>query len=51
FVVHLDGKPVCALLDSCSLGDFMSTTIVVQLGLNKKDLTMPLNVQMAAQGS
>ncbi|KAG6905078.1 hypothetical protein DXG01_005235, partial [Tephrocybe rancida] len=50
-VVHLDGKPVCALLDSRSLGNFVSTTIVAQLGLNKKDLAMPLNVQMAAQGS
>ncbi|KAG6905014.1 hypothetical protein DXG01_005614, partial [Tephrocybe rancida] len=50
-MVHLNGKPICALLDSSLLGDFVSTTIVTQLGLSKTDLTTPLNVQMATQGS
>ncbi|KAG6846699.1 hypothetical protein H0H93_012357, partial [Arthromyces matolae] len=49
--VEIDGHPVRALLDSGSLGDFVSTTLVGQLKLKKKDLISPLNVQMAAQGS
>lgn len=49
--VMIEGHPVRALLDSGSLGDFVSSILVGQLRLRKRDLISPLNVQMAAQGS
>ncbi|KAG6825929.1 hypothetical protein H0H93_016960, partial [Arthromyces matolae] len=49
--VKLNGKPVRALVDSGSLGDFVSTTVVGQLGLKKEELKSPLSVLLAAQGS
>ncbi|KAG5720615.1 hypothetical protein E4T56_gene4559 [Termitomyces sp. T112] len=50
-VVKLDGHPVCALLDSGSLGDFVSTTTVEQLKLRRVELSEPVPVQLAVQGS
>ncbi|KAJ8701144.1 hypothetical protein PTI98_004101 [Pleurotus ostreatus] len=49
--VHINGHPVRALLDSGSLGDFLSTTVVEQLGLRKIELQTPLALQLAVQGS
>ncbi|KDQ25195.1 hypothetical protein PLEOSDRAFT_159848 [Pleurotus ostreatus PC15] len=49
--VHINGHPVRALLDSGSLGDFLSTTVVEQLGLRKIELQTPIALQLAVQGS
>ena len=49
--VHINGQPVCALLDSGSLSDFMSTTLADQLKLKTDILTKPLPVQLAVSGS
>jgi hypothetical protein len=46
-----NGQPARALIDSESLCDFMSSTLVDQLKLNKNELMTPLNVQLAIQGS
>ena len=50
-IVNIEGQPARALIDSRSLCDFMSSTLVDQLKLNRNELTMPLNVQLAVQGS
>ena len=50
-LVHLNGKPCRALLDSGSLVDFVSTTIVDQLKLNYEVLDKPLPLQLAVLGS
>ncbi|KAG6894386.1 hypothetical protein C0993_011670 [Termitomyces sp. T159_Od127] len=50
-VVKINGKPACALVDSGSLGDFISSTLVQQLRIQKKELTSPVPVQLAVQGS
>jgi hypothetical protein len=50
-VVYVNGQPVRALLDSGSLGDFVSTSLVDQLKLAKVELTKPLALQLAVQGS
>ncbi|KAF7375484.1 DNA/RNA polymerase [Mycena sanguinolenta] len=50
-VVQVNGNPVTALLDSGSLGDFMSTTLVDQLKLKTDMLAKPLTVTMAVSGS
>ncbi|KAJ3518583.1 hypothetical protein NMY22_g13602 [Coprinellus aureogranulatus] len=50
-VARIAGRPVRALLDSGSLGDFMSTSLADQLNVPKVELTRPLNVQLAVQGS
>jgi hypothetical protein len=50
-VVHINGQPACALLDSGSLEDFISTTLADQLKLTKVELTKPLALQLAVQGS
>ena len=52
-VIHvmINGHRACALVDSGSLGDFMSSTLAEQLKLKKKQLTTPLPVQLAVQGS
>ena len=47
----VNGHPVQALLDSGSLGDFMSTTLADQLGVKKVLLDTPLALQLAVQGS
>ena len=50
-VVHINRHPARALLDSGSLGDFMSTSLVDQLKLPKVELRKPLALQLAVQGS
>ena len=47
----VNNHPVRALLDSGSLGDFMSTTLADQLGIKKMLLNTPLALQLAVQGS
>ncbi|KAG9227856.1 hypothetical protein CCMSSC00406_0008678 [Pleurotus cornucopiae] len=49
--MNVNGKPARALIDSGSLGDFISTNLVEQLGLKKIQLKNPLAVQLAVQGS
>jgi hypothetical protein len=50
-VVHVNGHPARALLDSGSLGDFMSTSLADQLKVQKVMLWKPLSLQLAVQGS
>ncbi|SJL14216.1 uncharacterized protein ARMOST_17672 [Armillaria ostoyae] len=50
-VVKINGHPCHALIDTGSMGDFISTTIVDQLGLKRIVLAIPLPLQMAVQGS
>lgn len=49
--VLINGQPVRALIDSGSQGDFLSTTLADQLNLKKEEMTMPLKLQLAVQGS
>ncbi|KDQ13875.1 hypothetical protein BOTBODRAFT_110874, partial [Botryobasidium botryosum FD-172 SS1] len=49
--VKINDKPVCALLDSGSLADFMSTTLADQLKVPLTQLAKQLSVQMAVTGS
>ena len=49
--VTVNGHPARALLDSGSLGDFMSSTLADQLGVNRTLLETPLALQLAIQGS
>jgi hypothetical protein len=49
--VKINDHPARALLDSGSLGDFISTTLADQLRLNKEILEVPLGLQLAVQGS
>ncbi len=45
-------KHLCrALIDTGSIGDFISTTIVDQLGLKRIVFAVPLPLQMAVQDS
>jgi hypothetical protein len=50
-VVNINGHPARALVDSGSLSDFISNTLVQQLSLPKEELVKLLQVQMAVQGS
>lgn len=50
-VVQINKHPARALLDSGSLGDFMSTSLADQLGVTKSELKKPLPLQLAVQGS
>ncbi|KAJ3711526.1 hypothetical protein C8R42DRAFT_595761, partial [Lentinula raphanica] len=50
-VVRINKQPVRALLDSGSLGDFMSTKLADQLNLRRRELPHPLILQLAVQGS
>ena len=50
-VVHVNGQPCRALLDSGSLSDFMSTTLADQLKLKLETLDKPLALQLAVSGS
>ncbi|KAG6863047.1 hypothetical protein C0993_000422 [Termitomyces sp. T159_Od127] len=50
-VAKLNGHPVRALINSGSLGDFMSSTVAEQLKVKKQELTDPIAVQLAVQGS
>ena len=49
--IEINGHPVRALLDSGSLGDFISSTLVDQLSLTRKTLEAPLSLHLAVQGS
>ncbi|KAL4256242.1 hypothetical protein AB1N83_013628, partial [Pleurotus pulmonarius] len=49
--VKINGHPVRALIDSGSLGDFISTSIVDQLKLKTVELKTPLTLTLAVQGS
>ena len=49
--VAVNGHPARALLDSGSLGDFMSSTLADQLVIQKEPLNTPLALQLAVQGS
>ena len=49
--VEINGHPVRALLDSGSLGDFISSTLVDQLSLTRRTMETPLSLHLAVQGS
>jgi protein associated with RNAse G/E len=49
--VKIDGHPARALIDSGSLGDFMSTNLADQLKVKREELDAPLGLQLAVQGS
>ncbi|KAF8804877.1 hypothetical protein BYT27DRAFT_7105938, partial [Phlegmacium glaucopus] len=49
--VAINDHPARALLDSGSLGDFMSSTLADQLAVKKEKLDIPLPLQLAVQGS
>ena len=49
--VKINRHPARALLDSGSLGDFMSTNLADQLKVKTEELETPLPVQLAVQGS
>jgi RNase H-like domain found in reverse transcriptase/Reverse transcriptase (RNA-dependent DNA polymerase)/Retroviral aspartyl protease len=50
-VVKVDGHSCCALLDSGSFSDFISTTVADQLKLKLIILDKPLPLQLAVSGS
>ena len=49
--VMVNGHPAQALLDSGSLGDFISSTLADQLDVKRDKLNAPLSLQLAVQGS
>ena len=49
--VEVNNHPVRALLDSGSLGDFISSTLVDQLSIKREKLDTPLSLHLAVQGS
>jgi len=49
--VQINDHPVRALLDSGSLGDFISSTLVDQLAVDREVLASPLSLHLAVQGS
>ena len=49
--IEVNGHPVRALLDSGSLGDFISSTLVDQLAVPRETLDSPLSLHLAVQGS
>ena len=50
-LVKIDGHQIRALLDTGSMADFLSTTVVDQLDLRKEYYSKPLSVQLAVHGS
>ncbi|PCH33276.1 hypothetical protein WOLCODRAFT_61441, partial [Wolfiporia cocos MD-104 SS10] len=50
-VVHINGHPIRALMDSGSLADFISAKLVHQLGVKSFELAKPLPIHLAVQGS
>jgi len=50
-VVHINGCPARALIDTGSLADFMSSTLADQLKIKQITLEKPLTIQLAVQGS
>ena len=49
--VAINGEPARALIDSGSMGDFMSSTLVDQLKLKRDILEKAVGLQLAVQGS
>ena len=49
--VTINGEPARALIDSGSMGDFMSSTLVDQLKLKRNLLEKAIGLQLAVQGS
>lgn len=49
--VRINGQPARALIDTGSMADFMSTTLVDQLRLRTDILAKPLPLQLAVHGS
>ena len=49
--VKINGQPIRALLDTGSMADFLSTTVVDQLHLKRTVYEKPLSVQLAVHGS
>ena len=49
--VTVNGHPARALLDSGSLGDFISSTLADQLNVQRQILDTPVPLQLAVQGS
>ena len=49
--VAINGEPARALIDSGSMGDFMSSTLVDQLKLKRDLLEKAVGLQLAVQGS
>ena len=50
-LAKINGHQIRALLDTGSMADFLSTTVVDQLGLQKEYYLKPLSVQLAVHGS
>ena len=50
-VAKLNGQPLRALIDSGSLGDFVSSTLADQLAMRKEKLSSPFGLQLTVQGS
>ena len=50
-IATMNGHQVRALIDTGSMADFVSTTVVEQLKLQKEVYTKPLSVQLAVHGS
>ena len=50
-VIHIEGQPARALIDTGSLADFMSLNFAEQLNVPKVKLKKPLTIQLAVQGS
>jgi len=50
-VVHINGRPARALVDTGSLADFMSSSLADQLRVKRIELEKPLTIQLAVQGS
>ena len=49
--VKINGQPIRALLDTGSMADFLSTTVVDQLRLPRVTYEKPLGIQLAVHGS
>lgn len=49
--IEVNNHPMRALLDSRSLGDFISSTLVDQLSITREALDSPLSLHLAVQGS
>ena len=50
-LAKVNGQQIRALLDTGSMADFLSTTLVDQLDLRKEYYSKPLSVQLAVHGS
>jgi gag-polyprotein putative aspartyl protease len=49
--VEVNGHLCCALLDTGSLGNFISRSLVDQLKIKKTELNKPVMLNLAVQGS